>query len=409
MSGTSCDGVDAVVVSLSGGPIAEASCDGGGAQSIAEAGCDGRAELKLELAAQASSSLSLQPSPLVAEVLDHHHVPFAEDMQRRLLQLGQAGASELALAHVELGERFSEAALAALARANLQPSDITAVASAGLTVAHLPPGPLGPGATLSLGDGDVIAERTGCTVVSDFRARDRAAGGMGAPLVPFADACLLRTPGRVVGALNLGGIANVTVIPPVGPPLAFDTGPANMLMDGALARASRGKVLFDEGGRLGLAGQVSQSWLARALDADEFLSQPPPRSTGRERYGALFLDRHKTALSTLSLADLAATLAAYTVESVGRGLDDFVPQRPEQLIVSGGGAFNACLMEGLARRLAPTIVLDSNQALGVPVLAREALAFAVLGDATLRGVPCNVPSVTGARRAVRLGKLSFPV
>lgn len=372
MSGTSCDGVDAVVV-----------------------------ELRSE-----SSSL---PDRLLATVLDHHHVAFPPDLSRRLLSLPQAAAAELALAHVELGERFAEAALQSLGRAGLAPGDVTAVASPGLTVAHIPPGPHGPGATLALGDGDVIAERTGCTVISDFRARDRAAGGQGAPLVPFADACLLREPGRVVGALNLGGIANVTVIPPEGPPVAFDTGPANMLIDGALARATEGRLTFDEGGQLGLAGTTDVSWLESALAADGFLAQPPPRSTGRERYGSLFLDQHALALGQLSLEDLAATLAAFTVESVCRSLEQFVPQRPERLIVSGGGALNACLMDGLSRRLAPTEVLDSDQALGVPVLAREALAFAVLGDATLRGVPCNVPSVTGARRAVRLGKLSYPV
>jgi len=368
MSGTSCDGVDAVVVELHS-----------------------------------------ESERLVGTVLDHHHVSFDRDLSRRLLKLPQAAAAELALAHVELGERFAEVALQSMGRAGLTSDDVTAVASAGLTVAHIPPGPDGPGATLSLGDGDVIAERTGCTVISDFRSRDRAAGGQGAPLVPFAEASLLREPGRVVGALNLGGIANVTVIPPEGPPVAFDTGPANMLIDGALARATKGRLTFDEGGRLGLGGTVDVSWLESALAADDFLAQTPPRSTGRERYGELFLDLHAQALGRLSLEDLAATLAAYTVESVSRSFAQFVPQRPERLIVSGGGALNACLMDGLARRLAPTEVLDSAQALGVPVLAREALAFAVLGDATLRGVPSNVPSVTGARRAVCLGKLSFPV
>lgn len=382
MSGTSCDGVDAVVAELSGDYGVEP-----GAPS------EGR---------------SAGSACLTAHVLEHHHVSFEAAFQQQLLRLDRAPAADLALAHVELGERFATAAQTAMRRAGLDSGQVTAVASAGLTVAHIPPGLAGPGATLSLGDGDVIAERTGCTVVSDFRARDRAAGGQGAPLVPFAEVCLLRRPDRVMGSLNLGGIANVTIVHPQAPPQAFDTGPANMLIDGALLRASAGELSFDEGGCLGLVGEVDRTWLAQALAADEFLAEPPPRSTGRERYGAAFLDRHWPALNRLATPDLAATLAAYTVESVGRALDDFVPERPSQLIVSGGGALNACLMQGLQARLAPTEVMDSVEVLGVPVFAREALAFAILADATLLGVPCNVPSVTGARRAVRLGKLSFP-
>jgi len=381
MSGTSCDGVDAVVAELSGDFGTKTDSP---AAPTAGSGC------------------------LAARVLEHHHVPFDAAFQRQLLQLDRGSAADLALAHVELGERFATAALEAMERSALDPAQVTAVASAGLTVVHIPPGEAGSGATLSLGDGDIIAERTGCTVISDFRARDRAAGGQGAPLVPFADECLLHRPDQVTGALNLGGIANITIVYPRAPPQAFDTGPANMLIDGALARATGGELSFDEGGRLGMAGVVDRAWLQDALAADGFLGQPPPRSTGREHYGATFLDRHWQSLSRLSTHDLAATLAAYTVESVGRAIDDFVTERPGSLIVSGGGALNACLMAGLAARLAPTEVVDSAEALGVPVMAREALAFAILGDATLRGVPCNVPSVTGARRAVRLGKLSFP-
>jgi anhydro-N-acetylmuramic acid kinase len=150
---------------------------------------------------------------------------------------------------------------------------------------------------------------------------------------------------------------------------------------------------------------VDERWLAELLDEDDFLRAPPPRSTGRERYGDAWRRRHEPRLRRARPADLAATLAAYTVEAVARALEDFVPLAPRELIVSGGGALNLCLLRGLARRLPDIIVHDSLAALGLPVLVREALAFAFIGDATLRGEPANVPSVTGARRAVVLGKV----
>lgn len=371
MSGTSCDGLDAVAVELSGG-------DGSG--------------------------------PLVARLVAHRARDWGATERERLLAAGAASAVELALLHRDLGLACAAAVRELLTAADWRASDVDVVGWAGHTAVHLPPTPGGdPGATLVLGDGDVIAEGCGCPVLTELRARDRAAGGQGAPLVPFADAALLRRPDRVVGALNLGGIANLTVVPPAGPPVAFDTGPANMLLDGALARASDGARRFDEGGALGLAGRVDEAWLEAALAADGFLALPPPRSTGRERYGAAFLDAHWAHLGRLELADLAATLAAYTVRAVVRAVADHVAEPPAEWVVSGGGAANACLMAGLAAGLAPATVATSEERLGLPSAAREALAMAVLADASLRGRPANVPAVTGALRAVRLGKLCFGV
>ena len=374
MSGTSADGIDAAVVRIRGGDGAE---------------------------------------PLAVELLVHHHAPFDAALRSRVLALAGATPSEVALLHVALGQRCAQAARAALERAGLGAGEVAAVASAGLTAAHLPPGPEGEGATLSLGDGDVIAAGTGCTVVSDFRAADRAAGGHGAPLVPWADAVLLRPRARErgapVAALNLGGIGNLTLVPPEGEPIAFDTGPGNMLIDGALARRTAGRTRFDEGGALALVGRVDTAWLEALVEGDDFLRQAPPRSTGRERYGESWLARHAARVDALRVPDLAATLSAYTVDAVGLAIEQQLAPRgaaPVELIVSGGGALNRCLMDFLARRLPGTAVSDSAQALGIPVLAKEAVAFALLGDATLRGVPSNVPSVTGARRACVLGKIS---
>jgi anhydro-N-acetylmuramic acid kinase len=377
MSGTSADGIDAVVVRLSG------------------------------------------DAPQV-RVLAHEHVDFQPEFRARLLSLPLARPDELALLHVALGRRFAEAARAGIAAAGLAPHDIAAIGSPGLTAAHVPPrGAPGAeedaaGATLALGDGDVIAALTGCTVVSDMRAADRAAGGHGAPLVPWANARLLRRggggreAGAVRGALNLGGIGNLTVVPPRGDPVAFDTGPGNMLLDAVVERATRGAQAFDRDGALGASGRIDEAWLDELLRADDFLLQPPPRSTGRERYGPPFLARHATRLGRVPLPDLLATLAAYTVECVVLSLERFVPERPSELVVSGGGAFNRGLMARLAARLPGIAVRTSEQALGIPVLAMEALAFALIADATLRREPSNVPSVTGARRPVVLGKLSVP-
>jgi anhydro-N-acetylmuramic acid kinase len=353
-------------------------------------------------------------------VLAHHHEPYERAFRARLLELPDATPRQLALLHRELGERFADAALAAMGEAKLSPADVAGVCTPGHTVVHIPPEPGAPsdaggpragrtqGATLALGDGDVIAERSGCTAITDVRAADRAAGGHGAPLVPWADAVLLRAGGAasVRAALNIGGIANLTVVPPRGDPIAFDTGPGNMIIDGAIARATQGEQTYDADGALGLAGTVDAAWLATLLAEDDFIAQPPPRSTGRERYGRAFLDRHAARLDAMSPPDIAATLSAYTVEAVVQALEEHVPQRPSELIVSGGGAFNRCLMGLLAVRLPDVEVTDSARALGIPVLAKEALAFALIGDATLRGLPSNVPSVTGARRPCVLGKIS---
>ena len=377
MSGTSCDGVDAVAVAIREDP----------ARGLT------------------AGSQEQQFPALAVDVHAHIHEAYDDAFRARLLALPSAGVEELARLNIELGARFGRAAAAAARAAGLEPAQVEVVACAGHTVVHIPPTTDDPGATLALGDGDVIAETAHMDVLCDMRARDRAAGGHGAPLVPFADACLLRTSGRVRAALNLGGIANITVVPPDGPPVAFDTGPANMLLDGALARRTSGRIGWDEGGALGAEGTIHEPWLEAALEADTFLRQPPPRSTGRERYGAAFLDRHWETLGALELPDLAATLAAYTIESVTCALRDHVDLEPEELVVSGGGALNRCLMDGLTRRLAPVRVADSEEALGVPVLAREAVSFAVLAFASTRGLPCNVPGVTGARSRVRLGKL----
>ncbi|HTE06850.1 MAG TPA: anhydro-N-acetylmuramic acid kinase, partial [Planctomycetota bacterium] len=280
MSGTSADGIDAVVARIAGD--ARDTPRGNAPRDVSTRGHIAR------VPGEARAQDSDEPR---IEVLAHEHVDYTQDFRARLLALPDARPAELALLHVALGRRFAAAANAAIAAAGLSARDIAAIGSPGHTAVHLPPrARVAPpdedaaGATLALGDGDVIAELTGCTVVSDMRAADRAAGGHGAPLVPWANARLLRG-SAVRGALNLGGIANITVVPPRGDPVAFDTGPGNMLLDAAVAQLTRGAQDFDRDGALGAAGRVDEDWLAQLVREDDFLAQQPPRSTGRERYG----------------------------------------------------------------------------------------------------------------------------
>jgi anhydro-N-acetylmuramic acid kinase len=255
--------------------------------------------------------------------------------------------------------------------------------------------------TLQIGEGSVIAERTGLPVVCDFRPRDIAAGGRGAPLVPYVDYLLFRDRRRGRTALNIGGIANITVIPPGAPPedvIAFDTGPGNMVIDGLVSHYTGGKRTFDRDGRIAARGHVNANLLAELL-ADRYYRRPPPKTAGREQYGREFVDR---LLATgLPLPDLIATATALTAATIARAC----PARAGwDLIASGGGAHNRQLMAQLAAFL-PGHTIRASADFGIDVDGKEAIAFAVLAYETWHGRPSNLPSATGARRAVVLGKI----
>jgi len=264
--------------------------------------------------------------------------------------------------------------------------------------------------TFQAGAAAVLAEELGCTVVSDFRSRDVAAGGQGAPLVPYADAVLLRHPTEERIALNLGGIANLTWLPPgrgTEGVTGFDTGPGNMVMDALAGRSGREGQGYDRDGEGAASGRVLPDLLAEWL-RHHFFDQEPPKSTGREIFGEPFL------LATLGgpagdlhLNDLLATAAELTVESVARSCERWLPRAASarRFIVSGGGVHNRHLMQRLNQRLDPASVETSDRQ-GIPPDAKEAVAFAVLADALLSGVPANLPAVTGAHRPVLLGSLT---
>ena len=293
------------------------------------------------------------------------------------------------------------------------PEDVDLIGSHGQTIYHHSGVAGAPRATLQVGDGDVIAVRTGRHVVSDFRARDVAAGGEGAPLSPIADAILFgggkQGEPRRRAILNLGGIANITVLDDdPSRTFGFDTGPANAPLDRLARRISGGALACDRDGQLARSGRVNATLLTDLLQNDPFPSRRPPKSTGFEMYGDAFVDR-VVATRGGADADLMATLVEFVARTVAIGIGQCATLGPpvEEVVAAGGGVQNPALLERIAALVAPVPVRPSDE-LGVPSDAREAMAFAVLADMTLRGAPAMLPPVTGAPPPKLLGKLSFP-
>jgi anhydro-N-acetylmuramic acid kinase len=345
------------------------------------------------------------------ELLRHFSYAHDPDVHGFIAGSGALGARRLAELNRSLGRRFAEACLAAIASSGLRPEHIDLVGSHGQTVYHHSRVPGAERCGLQLGDGDEIAELTGLPVVSDFRARDIAAGGEGAPITPIADLELFRAfgPHGRRAVLNLGGIANLTVLDDSPERLlGFDVGPANALLDRLARRATNGQLSFDVDGRLAAAGQVNKPLLERLLAEDSFLKRPPPKSTGFEMYGDAMLDDLEQRHGRM-YADLLATAAEFTAQAIARAMSALLDKdrQPAEVIIAGGGTLNPDLMRRLAVAVAPRVVTRSDE-LGVPALAREAMSFAILAHRTILGLPSTWPGTTGARHPVVLGKLSFP-
>jgi anhydro-N-acetylmuramic acid kinase len=326
--------------------------------------------------------------------------PFARELRAALLEAlpPSAGSTAgIARLHGALGHAFARAAR------DVRGNDrIGFVASHGQTIWHDGPAHL----TLQLGDAFVIREAVDATVCYDFRSADCAAGGQGAPLVALVDALLLGDAGEDRVALNLGGIANVTLLRRGAPhheSTAFDTGPGAMLLDAFVRERTGGAREFDADGVLAAMGRADEA-LLRAMLADAYFAAPPPKTSGRERFGAQFLAPYRDELARLSLEDGAATLTELTAASVAEAVDraGFGSSR---VFAAGGGARNRTLLARIAARLGRSSV-ETTDAMGIPAEAKEAMAFAVLGYETLRGRAANVPSATGARRAVALGAIA---
>ncbi|HEV8511480.1 MAG TPA: anhydro-N-acetylmuramic acid kinase [Gemmatimonadales bacterium] len=315
---------------------------------------------------------------------------------------------DVAFLHVALGERFAGAVLALLAQARVAPRDLSFIASHGQTIWHEP-----GRATFQLGDAAVLAERIGVQVVSDFRARDVAAGGQGAPLVPLADVMLFGHEQRGRWLLNIGGMANVTWVPRRGVTagaLAFDTGPGVAVID-AVTRRVDPEATYDQGGERARRGRPVAKLLDELL-ADPYFEQPPPKSTGRERFGIDYADKLLARVRKAggSDNDAVATATALTAETIGRAIGKWgagASDPTAELVISGGGAKNPALVERLAARVQPRPVVLFDQ-LFFDGEAKEAVAFAFLGLQTVLGKPGNLPAATGARGPRVLGHVTPP-
>ncbi|MFL5319102.1 MAG: anhydro-N-acetylmuramic acid kinase [Myxococcaceae bacterium] len=340
---------------------------------------------------------------LSLHLVKHLSVPFPKALSTRVI--AAKSAMDVAELDTALGERFGLAANALLEEAAVAAADVDFISSHGQTLVHLPPRLSRFPSSLQVGEPGVIAELTRLPVICDFRPRDMAAGGEGAPLVPYADWALFRKPGTWRALQNIGGIANVSVVGDrLSDTIAFDTGPGNMLLDAFARKVSRHG--FDRGGSLSRRGEVIPELLKELLK-HPFLRRRPPKSAGRENFGAALAD-DLWARYRRRPYELIATAAAFTVESIAQAYERFIlPSRSlEAVYVAGGGSRNPTLMQGLTERLAPVPVRSFSE-LGFPEAAKEAACFALLGHECVMGTPQNVPSATGARHPAVLGKIVF--
>ncbi|MCZ0204394.1 anhydro-N-acetylmuramic acid kinase [Streptomyces sp. UMAF16] len=349
----------------------------------------------------AAADLALDGDALLLRPLGHLSVPYPDELRDRVAAaLPPAPTTTQAVCALDtgIGQAFAGAAGRALRDLCAGTADL--VVSHGQTMHHWVEDGTVRG-TLQLGQPAWIAEATGLPVVSDLRSRDVAAGGQGAPLVALTDTLLLSGLPGTPAALNLGGIANITVVAPGAEPLAFDTGPANALLDAAVHHFTDGAAAYDEDGRRAGAGRVSPGLLRVLLD-DPYYRRPAPKSTGKEHFHLPYLRRALDSVPVPDTADVLATLTRLTAVTVA---DACRAHGVTRLVVSGGGTRNPVLMRMLTEEL-PGVPLGPSDELGLPSAAKEALAFAVLGFLTAHGLPGALPSGTGARRATVLGSIT---
>lgn len=374
MSGTSCDGIDASLVRITG-----------------------------------------DDASLLVEELGFLTVAYEDAVRDRLLVLAkgsEGGSRELCLMDGLLGSLFADAALALCAQAGVEPSRIGLIGTHGHTFHHLPNPVEYLGhqvrSTLQLGQSCFLSEHFSCPVVSDFRPRDLAAGGQGAPLVPYTEYLLYRQEGKGIGLLNVGGIANLTILTPSGAldeVVAFDTGMGNMVLDALVFQKTGGKQRFDEGGKLAKQGCVDERLLAWMEHSDTYLPLPLPKSTGRELYGSQYVATLQTEADKLGVpfVDLLRTTTHFIARSVQRSVERFSPAPLDLLLVGGGGSHNTVLLEALAMEL-KTEVLTQDQ-VGRNSDSKEAVAFALLAYEALHGRLNNLVGATGASHRVIMGKI----
>ncbi|GKX31801.1 anhydro-N-acetylmuramic acid kinase [Vallitalea longa] len=311
--------------------------------------------------------------------------------------------------NVYLGEKMAEAANVVIKKANLNNSDIDFISTHGQTIYHIPE----YHATMQIGELAVIAERTGCITVGDYRPSDMAAKGQGAPLVPFTDYLLFRSRSKGRALINIGGISNVSLIE-TGVGLedvtAFDMGPGNMLIDAIVSIGTNNQYTYDKNGNIASKGKVCNNWLYNIINNDEFITKMPPKSTGREKYTFnLAKELYNQGISMgLDFEDIIATITSYTIESIIMHFRDYIDinYNIDEVIISGGGVYNNTIIKGLDNGLKQHVTILDDW--GYSSDAKEAIAFAILGNEFLHGNNNNLPSATGASKGICMGKLVLP-
>lgn len=352
--------------------------------------------------------------------LGYGYTPYSEDTISGLSALRYGAELPVRIVtelHYQLGYLYAEALVAAARENGIPLESIAAIGLHGQTVWHSPPGfkpaylkywpPMNFGSTLQIGQPAVVAEKTGRPVIADFRAADVAAGGQGAPLVPFADYILLSHPHESRTVLNIGGIANLTYLPAGGSladTVAFDTGPGVMLIDGVV-RAYGDKI--DANGARAALGVVDEGALRLVMHQIDYFKRRPPKSTGAETFGGPFLDFWVGSRRGRKLNDVLATVTALSARSIANAIRDYLPEMPKHIILGGGGAKNQTLIRWLLEQL-PDVTVGDHEEFGISSDGKEALAFAILAAAHVAGIPANVPHVTGARGRRILGAM-YPV
>lgn len=381
MSGTSVDGIDAALIEISGS--------------------DSRPTVKL---------------------IAFENKPFPPAVREKIFELFRKEAAtvdKVGYMNFLLGEIYAESALSVIKKAGIEPSDVSVIGSHGQTIWHSPTPQNDDGFpvryTVQIGEGSVIASRTGIVTVSDFRVADMAEGGQGAPLVPWSEYLLYRRSDATILLQNIGGIGNMTVLKADAASddvFAFDTGPGNMITDAVVSAVTQGKETYDKDGARAKRGKVCIELLT-LLQNDEYYTRPLPKTTGREHFGLQYtkkiLEWQKA--HSLSDDDLTATVTELTAWSIFAAYERYVLPKytASELIVGGGGSYNKTLMEMLRSHFAPHgVTVRTQEDMGSSSDAKEAVAFALLADSCVRGKPNTLPSVTGAARQAIMGKISLP-
>lgn len=348
------------------------------------------------------------------ELIAFENYPFSNEVREqifRLFELESSNVKDISQMNFLLGELYTQAVFQICEKANFKVTDVDLVGCHGQTIYHHPQVEVMDGinvsSTFQIGEGSVIAKKTGIVTINDFRVGDMALGGLGAPLVPYPEFLLYRSHEKTIALQNIGGIGNVTILPADCELLdvyAFDTGPGNMVMDGVIHYLTDGVQSYDMNGEMGAKGCVDEAFLASLLE-DPYFKLVPPKTTGREYFGKAYVEAFIEAgrLRGLSDEDLVCNATALTAKSITLSYKWFVKHPIDQVIIGGGGSYNKTLIQMLKSELSAEVMTQEEYGLNSD--AKEAIAFAILANETIHGHPSNVPSVTGALQPTILGKI----